>query len=59
MKKARNLPAYPVYSLLTKDIKGAINMNIMTYIVPVSMKPKKYMIALYEGTKSLDNWLQS
>ncbi len=32
------------------------NMNIMTYVTPVSMNPKHYIIALYEDTRSLENW---
>lgn len=44
----------PVYSLITQD--GArINMNICTYVSAVSMKPKRYAVAVYKGTKSLEN----
>lgn len=32
------------------------NMNIMTYVIPVSMSPKHYIIALYRDTQSLSNW---
>ncbi len=32
------------------------NMNIMTYVIPVSMHPKHYIIALYRDTQSLANW---
>ena len=28
----------------------------MTYVIPVSMKPKHYIIALYHDTQSLMNW---
>lgn len=31
-------------------------MNIITYITPVSMNPKHYIIALYHNTQSLANW---
>lgn len=34
----------------------SVNMNIMTYVIPVSMHPKHYIIALYCGTESLENW---
>jgi flavin reductase (DIM6/NTAB) family NADH-FMN oxidoreductase RutF len=57
MKKARNLPSYPVYSLLTKDETWKQNMNIMNYAIPVSMHPKRYILALYKNTKSLENWI--
>lgn len=44
----------PVYSVVSRE-GGAFNMNICTYVTPVSMKPKRYLIALYEGTKTLAN----
>ena len=56
MRKPWNLPSYPVYSLITLDNMGKKNMNIMTYVIPVSMQPKHYIIALYENTLSLSNW---
>ena len=31
-------------------------MNVMTYITPVSMKPKHYILAIYSGTQTLENW---
>ena len=31
-------------------------MNIMTYVTPVSMKPKHYILAIYYGTQTLENW---
>jgi flavin reductase (DIM6/NTAB) family NADH-FMN oxidoreductase RutF len=72
MRKPWNLPSYPVYSLLTenRDEKNPqmeiwslsrfpMNMNVMTYVIPVSMQPKHYIIALYHGTRSLENWQSS
>jgi flavin reductase (DIM6/NTAB) family NADH-FMN oxidoreductase RutF len=70
MRKPWNLPSYPVYSLITEkwdEINPQMeilkesprNMNIMTYIVPVSMNPKHYIIALYHNTESLSNWQSS
>jgi hypothetical protein len=67
MRKPWNLPSYPVYSLITESAEEKYsqtemfsrfprNMNIMTYVVPVSMNPKHYIIALYHGTQSLSNW---
>jgi flavin reductase (DIM6/NTAB) family NADH-FMN oxidoreductase RutF len=35
------------------------NMNIMTYVIPVSISPKHYIIALYHDTQSLSNWQSS
>lgn len=56
MRKPWNLPSYPIYSLLTRDATGKVNYNIMSYVIPVSMHPKHYVIALYNGTQSLTNW---
>ena len=58
MKKPWNLPDLPVYSLATYA-EGGFNMNICTYVSAVSMKPKRFMVAVYEGTKSLENMLVS
>jgi len=55
MRKFWNLPAVPVYSLLTHDSNGSYNMNCCTYVTPVSMDPKQFMVAVYQGTKTLDN----
>ncbi len=70
MRKPWNLPSYPVYSLLTENThrddsqiglfsEFPKNMNVMTYVIPVSMQPKYYIIALYHGTESLSNWQMS
>ncbi len=56
MRKPWNLPSYPIYSLLTRDATGKTNYNIMSYVIPVSLHPKHYVIALYSGTQSLKNW---
>jgi flavin reductase (DIM6/NTAB) family NADH-FMN oxidoreductase RutF len=67
MRKPWNLPSYPVYSLITESAEeknpqmeilkeSPRNMNIMTYVIPVSMSPKHYIIALYRDTQSLANW---
>ena len=44
-----------VYSLSTLDDAGKINMNIVTYATPITLKPKSYMVAAYRGTKTLAN----
>ncbi len=56
MRKPWNLPSYPVYSLLTENRLWQKNMNIMTYVTPVSMSPKHYILAIYHGTQTLENW---
>ncbi|MFN5324183.1 MAG: flavin reductase [Bacteroidota bacterium] len=58
MKKPWNIPEYPVYSLVSSD-REAFNMNVCTYVIPVSMSPKLYVIAAYEGTKTLNNLINS
>lgn len=57
MKKAWNIPSLPVYSLVTKG-KQSFNMNICTYVSAVSLTPKRYAIAVYKGTLSLE-YIQS
>ncbi len=58
MKRPWNLANIPVYSLAT--YKGEkVNMNICTYVSAVSMKPKRYMVAVYHETQSLHNILDS
>lgn len=58
MRKPWNLPHLPVHSLLTLS-EGPdgirINMNICTYVTAVSLDPKQYAIAVYEGTRTLQN----
>jgi flavin reductase (DIM6/NTAB) family NADH-FMN oxidoreductase RutF len=55
MKKIWNIPSYPVYSLSTLNQDGSPNMNICTYAIPVSMKPKLYVVAVYFNTRTLEN----
>jgi len=55
MRKPWNLPDLPVHSLMTLGKDGLINMNICTYVTAVSLEPKRYAIAVYEGTKTLEN----
>jgi flavin reductase (DIM6/NTAB) family NADH-FMN oxidoreductase RutF len=45
----------PVWSVSTCDKNGMPNMNICTYMTPVSMQPKKYVIAVYHNTKTYEN----
>ena len=56
-KKPWNLINAPVYSLATED-QGVINMNICTYVTAISMKPKLYLVGVYDGTQTLQNILQ-
>lgn len=55
MRKPWNLVDMPVYSLSTKSNDGFHNMNICTYVSSVSMKPKRYAVAVYHDTVTLKN----
>jgi len=57
MKKRKpwNRVSEQVYSLSTLDLNGNVNMNIATYVVPVTMDTKRYSLAIYKGTKTHEN----
>ena len=55
MKRPWNIISPPVYSLVTYDDEGKVNMNICTYVSAVSMKPKIYSIAIDYTTKTYKN----
>jgi len=50
-----NRVSQQIYSLSTLDTKGQINMNIVSYATPATLKPKSYVIAVYRGTKTHSN----
>lgn len=52
MKRPWNQIDEAVYSLVTQA-DGQANMNICTYVSPVSMQPKLYAIAVYRNTHTL------
>jgi flavin reductase (DIM6/NTAB) family NADH-FMN oxidoreductase RutF len=54
-KKIWNRVNLPVYSVSSVSPDGVPNMNICTYASAVSMQPKRFMVAIYEGTKTLEN----
>lgn len=54
MKRPWNLANVPIYSLATYN-GPHVNMNICMYVSAVSMKPKRYMVAVYHQTQSLQN----
>lgn len=56
-KKRRpwNAVSEQVYSISSIDKKGFVNMNIATYVTPVTMHPKRYLIAVYRKTKTHEN----
>ena len=56
-KRPWNIPSLPVYSLATIDQNGIANFNMCSYVTAISLKPKLFAIAVYEGTKTLENLL--
>ena len=56
-KKPWNRTNLPVYSISSKGSGGNENMNIITYVTAVSMKPKRFICGVYENTKTLENVL--
>lgn len=54
MQRPWNVINVPVYSLAT-EVNGVVNMNVCTYVTAVSMKPKRYLVAVYENTQTLAN----
>lgn len=55
MRKLWNRPSLPVWSLVTKDHERGANLNICTYVTSISMEPKLMLIAVYKGTRTLEN----
>ena len=53
MKRPWNRVDLPVYSISSCHDKES-NMHICTYVSAVSMKPKRIMVAIYKGTKTID-----
>jgi len=53
-KKPWNRVDLPVYSISSKG-NECDNMNIITYASAVSMKPKRFICAVYKNTKTLEN----
>ncbi|MDX1477676.1 MAG: flavin reductase family protein [Saprospiraceae bacterium] len=51
MRRPWNLVNTPVYSLATAS-GDAANMNICTYVTPISRRPKCYAVSLEPGSKS-------
>jgi flavin reductase (DIM6/NTAB) family NADH-FMN oxidoreductase RutF len=52
-KKPWNRVNLPVYAISSTDGKGHFNVNIATYVTAVSMRPKRFICGIYEGTQTL------
>lgn len=59
MRTLWNHAPYPIWSLSTRDNSGKANMNICSYVVPISMKPKEFLIAVYYDTQTYENIMSS
>lgn len=53
MKKPWNRVDLPVYSVSSRDGEDG-NMHVCTFVSGVSMSPKRFMVALYKGTRTLE-----
>jgi flavin reductase (DIM6/NTAB) family NADH-FMN oxidoreductase RutF len=53
MKRPWNRVDLPVYSVSSRN-ETESNMHICTYVSAVSMKPKRIMVALFKGTKTME-----
>ena len=53
MKRPWNRVDLPIYSISSRS-KDESNMHICTYVSAVSMEPKRMMVAIYKGTKTLE-----
>lgn len=52
MKRPWNRVDLPIYSISSHNGQES-NMHICTYVSAVSMEPKRMMVAIYKGTKTL------
>ena len=55
MKRPWNRTSSNIYSLLTYNLKGEINMNICTYVSVVNMNPRLYAISIHYNTLTYKN----
>ncbi len=54
-KRPWNRVNLPVYSICSSDGNQHFNMHIITYASQISMKPKRFVCGIYEGTQTLQN----
>ena len=55
MQRPWNRVNLPVYSISSFNGIDSHNMHIITYAQAVSMQPKQFICAIYNGTKTLEN----
>lgn len=53
LRKPWNRPDYPIWSLATQGEKPS--MNICTYVIPITLTPKHFIIGVYKNTQTLKN----
>ena len=54
MRRPWNIANPSVYALTTMN-EGEVNLNICTYVMAISRKPKMYAISIEKGSKTLEN----
>ena len=59
MKRPWNRTNSNIYSLLTHNLEGELNMNVCTYVSIVNMNPKLYAISIDYNTLTYQNLLSS
>jgi flavin reductase (DIM6/NTAB) family NADH-FMN oxidoreductase RutF len=52
-KKPWNRTNQPVYSISSGNGED-FNMHIISYVTPISMQPKQYVVGIYHGTKTIE-----
>ena len=55
MKRPWNRASSNIYSLVTCNLKGKMNMNICTYVSVVNMNPRLYAISIDYNTLTYKN----
>ena len=56
-QKPWNRTDHPLYSISVTDESGT-NMNLVSYVSAVSMKPKRFAVAVYKNTRTLSMLLR-
>lgn len=59
MKRVWNISNPAIYCLSSFDVKGGQNFNICSYVSVVSLKPKLYMVAIEQNSKTHSNLIEN
>ena len=55
MRRPWNITNLAVYSLLSFEQNGVFNMNICSYVLPISKNPRQYIVGLDYNSKTYSN----